>query len=265
MQRFELLKCVCLAAVFIFMAGFPGKAQDSFDNQPNDKNSVEPAGGKTTGEKTDAEPDAEPGKIWEISYKLKRGAKNVEIVPGFAPMQPVFFSGRKEYDTDGRRLSTFNIRWTRTIGTARGVTFQYFFELTPLAVAFNNEVKNPNYVSAKETPAEPPTIRRNAYGFGFQPANFRFIFKPRNRVKPFVQIGAGMMFFNKKMPVPQATSYNFTGDFGGGLYISTSRERPDKAIILSYRYFHISNFNTSDFNPGYNANIFSVGYSFSGW
>jgi hypothetical protein len=50
-----------------------------------------------------------------------------------------------------------------------------------------------------------------------------------------------------------------------GSTIVTDRESGSKAITLSDRYFRISNFNTSDFNPGYNANIFSVGYSFSGW
>ena len=261
------LACVCLAFVGFFIAGLPANAQNSLDNLPSgaaESESAERSEKKETEEKP-SEPNGEAAKRPEDSYKIPRGAKNFEIVPGFAPMQPVFFSGRKEYNTDGRRLSMMNVRWTRTIGTARGVTYQYFFELTPLAVAFNNEVANPQFVSEKETPDQPKTIRKTAYGFGFQPANFRFIFRPRQRVKPFVQIGAGMIFFNKKMPVPEATGYNFTGDFGGGLYIITDREGGTKAITLGYRYFHISNFNTSSFNPGYNANLFSIGYSFSGW
>jgi hypothetical protein len=28
----------------------------------------------------------------------------LDVDTGFAPMQPTFFSGRKEYDTDGRRF-----------------------------------------------------------------------------------------------------------------------------------------------------------------
>jgi hypothetical protein len=268
MQKSRFLMCICFAFVFVSIAGLPAAAQYSFDNQSSGNASVEPAekadekSSEKSSEKAD-KTDSESGKRPENLYRLRRGAKNIEIVPGYAPMQPVFFSGRKEYNTDGRRLSMMNVRWTRTIGTRRGITYQYFFELTPLAVAFNNEVKNPKFVSEKETPGEAKTMRKTAYGFGFQPANFRFIFMPRKRVKPFVQIGAGMIFFNRKMPVPEATSYNFTGDFGGGLYIVTDREGGGKAVTLSYRYFHISNFNTSEFNPGYNANVFSIGYSFS--
>ena len=264
MLKFRFLVCICFAFVIVGLTFLPAEAQNSFDNQPAGNESVEAPEKKETDKKAE-KTGTETGKRPEDSYKLQRGAKNIEIVPGFAPMQPVFFSGRKEYNTTGRRFSAVNVRWTRTIGTRRGVTYQYFFELTPFAVAFNNEAKNPNFVSEKETPGESPTIRKTAYGFGFQPANFRFIFRPRKRVKPFVQVGVGMIFFNKKMPVPEATSYNFTGDFGGGLYIVTDREGGSKAITLGYRYFHISNFNTSSFNPGYNANLFSLGYSFSGW
>jgi len=264
MLKFGFITCICF--VYIIIAGLPANAQNSFDNQTSGSSPVEPAEKKESGEKPgEKSADTKSVKRPEDSYKLQRGAKNFEIVPGFAPMQPVFFSGRKEYNTDGRRLATISVRWTRTIGTVRNVTYQYFFELTPLAVAYNNELANPNYVSDKETPAQSKTIRKTAYGFGFQPANFRLIFRSRKRVKPFVQVGAGMMFFNKKMPVPEATSYNFTGDFGGGVYIITDREGGSKAVTLCYRYFHISNFNTSSFNPGYNANIFSLGYSFSGW
>jgi hypothetical protein len=193
---------------------------------------------------------------------LKRGQRNIEIASSFAPMQPLFFSGRKEYNTDGRSFGMLNIRFLRNIGTAKNITTQYFFEVTPIAVAFNNEVKNPKFVSETATPQESKTIRKNAYGAGFQPVNFRFIFKPRSRIKPFAQVGAGMIFFNQKMPVPEATSYNFTGDFGGGVHIVTNKENARRALTLGWRYFHISNFNTSDFNPGYNASIFSVGYTF---
>lgn len=235
-----------LCTVFVFSANAQNSISDS-ENKPT-------------------ETENEPPKIVEkkkISYRLPRGKREFEIVSGFAPTQPTFFSGNKEYDTDGRKLGMFNIRWTRTFGTRKGVTYQYFFEVTPLAIAVNNEAKNPKYISETQTPKEPKKIKTTSYGAGFQPINFRFIFRPTSRIKPFVQIGAGMIFFNKKMPVTESTFYNFTGDFGGGFYYTLDRERQQKALVFGYRYFHISNFNTSKFNPGYNANIFYLGYSFS--
>lgn len=237
--------------LFFVALGFSAQAQHSLESEDEKTNAS--SENKTT--------EFESAK--KISYKLQRGKKSIEIVSGFAPTQPTFFSGNKEYNTDGRRFGMLNIRWTRTIGTPKNITYQYFFEVTPLAIAVNNEAKNPKFISKTETPKEPEKIKRTAYGVGIQPINFRFIFKPTKRIKPFVQIGAGMIFFNQKMPVTESTFYNFTGDFGGGIYYTLDRERQNKAIMMGYRYFHISNFNTSKFNPGYNANIFYIGYSFS--
>lgn len=212
----------------------------------------------------DDESDSDTEKALEkTSFRLERGEKEWTFISSFAPTQPLFLSGNKEYDTAGRKFGMLNIQFARTIGTKGPVTYQYFFEFTPLVVALNNEVRNPRFVSNTLTPSEPETIRKTAYGAGFQPANFRFLFRPNKRIKPFAQVGAGMMFFNQNMPVPESTNYNFTGDFGGGLHIMTNNEPNNRrALTLGYRYFHISNFNTSAFNPGYNASTFYIGYSF---
>lgn len=152
-----------------------------------------------------------------------------------------------------------SVRVGRVIGTAKGVTYQYFFEVIPAAFAIKNEVKNPQFVSEKETPLVPPTVRETTYGFGIQPAGFRFFFRPKSRWKPYVQLGAGFVFTSKPVPVPQSPSYNFIGDFGGGIIYSLKRRH---TINFNYRYFHISNMNIGKINPGYNANVFSIGYSF---
>lgn len=173
-------------------------------------------------------------------------------------MQPTFLSGRKEYETNGRKLALGSIKWGRIIGTVKGVTYEYFFDVTPVSFAMKNEVKNPYYRSPKETPEEPKTIRTNTYGFAVQPAAFKFIFLPRRRLKPFVRLGVGFLFTNKPVPVPESPNYNFIGDFGGGLMYNVQRRQ---TISLGYRYFHISNMNIGEINPGYNANIFYIGFS----
>lgn len=193
------------------------------------------------------------------NWKLKRGAIEFGVELGFAPTQPIFFSGKKEYDTSGRKFIMGSFRIGRVIGTAKGVTYEYFFEVIPVSFAFKNEVTNPAFVSEKETPKVPPTIRETTYGFGFEPAGFRFIFRPEKRIKPYIQLGAGFIFTSKPVPVPQSPRYNFIGDFGGGLMYSIKKRH---TINFNYRYFHISNMNIGEINPGYNANVFSVGYSF---
>lgn len=193
------------------------------------------------------------------NWQLRRGEKEIGVELGFSPLQPTFLSGRKEYDSSGRKFGMLSLRWGRNIGTAKGVSFEYRIEIIPVALAFKNEVKNSAFADSQTTPNISPTIRRTTYGFGFMPAGFRFFFLPKKRLKPFVSADAGFMFFKKPVPIPESTSYDFIGSFGGGVQYQIKR---DKAISVGYRYFHISNMNIGEINPGYNANIFYIGYSF---
>ena len=196
------------------------------------------------------------GKVLEqTNWKLLRGAKELSVEFGFAPMQPTFLSGREEYNTDGRKFMLASFRWGRVIGTTKGVTYEYLFEAMPLAFALRNEVRDPIDKGSKK----PFTIRREAtYGAAIHPAGFRFVFLPKHRLKPYVQTSAGFIFTQKPVPVPASPNYNFSGDFGGGLMYSVDKFR---TINFGYRYFHISNMNIGEINPGYNANIFYIGYS----
>lgn len=193
------------------------------------------------------------------NYNFLRGEKQINVEFGFSPFEPTNFTGPKEYNTAGRKFGIAAVRWGRVFGTVKGITYEYMFEANPFAISLKNEVENPDYVSPTATPNVLPTKRETSYGVGITPAVFRFYFFPKSRVKPFVQIGAGVLITNKPKPMPETTRLNFMGYWGGGLLFHTKR---NQAITLGYRYLHISNANTTDFNPGYNANVFSVGYSF---
>ena len=191
-------------------------------------------------------------------WKLKRGEKQINIEFGYSPFQPTFFA-EKEYDTSGRSFGIVSARWGRVIGTAKNITFEYQIEAVPLFVALKNEVVNPAYKSAAATPNEPPTIRETTTGFGFLPLGFRFLFLPRHRLKPFYAMHTGFACFSKKLPTPESLRFNFTGDVGGGLQYQMTRKT---AVSFGYRYYHISNINLGEKNPGYNANVFYTGFSF---
>ncbi len=206
----------------------------------------------------DSEDVPTPEELDENKWKLKRGAIEVGAEIGFAPMQPTFLSGHKEYDTTGRKFVSMNVQVGRVIGTVKGITYEYLFDVSPVNFAIQNEIVNPEYVSEEETPDTTPTIRENTYGFSFQPAKFRFTFMPKRRLKPYLEAGAGFLFTSKPIPVPESPRYNFIGDFGGGLMYHI---KPRQAVRFGYRYFHVSNMNIGEINPGYNANIFYVGYS----
>lgn len=206
-------------------------------------------------------PISEENKETQDEYKLRRGDKEVQFEFGISPFNPSNFAGPKEFDVYGRHLYMGTVRFGRVVGTKRNVSYEYMFGVTPLAVFEKNEVVNTAYVSSTATPNITPTKRETTYGIAFQPVNFKFIFLAKNRLKPFAQVGAGIMVTNKAVPVPRSTLFQLTGDFGGGLMYMLS---PKKAVSFGYKYFHISNGNINGKinNPGFNANVFYVNYSF---
>jgi hypothetical protein len=226
--------------------------------------------GKETGknpDKKDDSPDRDNADSDDTAnpplknYRLQRGAKDFNIEFGISPFNPSNFAGPKEFDVYGRDLNLITFRFGRVIGTKKNVTYQYMFGFSPLAIFTKNEVVNPDHVSDEETPTVPRTKRETTYGFGVQPVNFKFIFLAKNRLKPYAQVGTGILITNKAVPVPQSTLFQLTGDFGGGFMYMLS---PTKAVNLGYKYFHISNGNINGKinNPGFNANVFYLNYSF---
>lgn len=198
--------------------------------------------------------DEEPAPA---DWRLRRGEKQWNVEVGYSPFQPTFFA-EKEYDTEGRSFGMVSLRWGRVIGTVKNVTYEYQIEAVPLFLALKNEVRNPAFQSAAATPGEPPTLRETSYGVGFSPLGFRFLFLSKKRLKPFIALHTGFAYFSEPLPTPDSMRFNFTGDFGGGIQYQIKR---DRAISFGYRYYHISNINLGERNPGYNANIFYVGYS----
>lgn len=215
-----------------------------------------------TNESTDVQtPAGEKNTETQDDYKLRRGDKELQLEFGASPFNPSNFAGPKEFDVYGRHLYMASFRVGRVVGTKKNVSYQYLFGATPFAIFTKNEVANPAYVSPVAAPDVALTIRENTFGFGIQPVNFRFIFLAKNRLKPYVQVGAGLLFTNKAIPVPRSKPFNLTGDFGGGLMYMLSAKR---AVNFGYKYFHISNGNIGGKinNPGFNANVFYVNYSF---
>lgn len=259
-----LLVLVCFGVIVSAQEAAKENSSGDTSETPAAQGDAKPASKEnsvSTKEKPDAPKNKEEKKgIIEENYRLLRGEKEFSWFGGISPFNPSNFAGPKEYDVYGRDLHLTTFHFGRVIGTKGFVTYQYFFSASPLAVFTKNEVKNPAFISKEKTPNIAPTIRQTTWGFGVQPLNFRFMFLPDSRLKPFAQIGAGILITNKAVPVPYSKPLNFTGDFGGGIQFFTSRR---KAVTFGYKYFHISNGNIGgrEHNPGYNANVFYVSYS----
>jgi hypothetical protein len=73
--------------------------------------------------------------------------------------------------------------------------------------------------------------------------------------QPFVELGTGPMFSNRR--IPAATSrINFQSQLGFGLRLNANSDRP---WIIGYRFAHISNGGLEGRNPGVNVHSMMIG------
>ncbi len=99
------------------------------------------------------------------------------------------------------------------------------------------------------------------YGFAIAPLGFTMDVARHRRAHPFVEIAGGVIASAEPIPErqPDATGLNFLISLGGGIRWKTGRRNELQA---GYRFLHISNAFTTNFNPGVDNNVLYVGYSF---
>jgi len=110
-------------------------------------------------------------------------------------------------------------------------------------------------------PSQHPSPAHAVYGFGIAPLGFTLDLYRTRRFHPFAETMEGLIASTEPIPEnqPNASGLNFLFDLGGGVRWNVGSRQ---AVILGYRFLHISNAGTTSFNPGVDNNIFYVGYSF---
>lgn len=102
-------------------------------------------------------------------------------------------------------------------------------------------------------------VRPTKHAFGIAPLGLQVNFRPRKKLQPFVESSGGFLYFNKRTPNSTGTRFNFTADVGGGFEIKMKDKR---SLTVGYKYYHVSNGFRGIDNPGYDNNLFYIGYTF---
>lgn len=151
--------------------------------------------------------------------------------------------------TRDARFGIVSIRYSRRFNNSDRYNLKFVADATPLAVL------------DFRVPFASPPERRTTYGFGASPLGLQVNFRPRKKVQPFAGISGGMLYFDKQIPGPLGTHFQFTANLDGGVEIRLKNKR---AVILGYKYFHVSNGNRGVINPGIDNNVIYLGYTFFG-
>lgn len=186
----------------------------------------------------------------EDSYSLEKGMNEFGLWGGGSFHAPTLIG-----TTEDSKFFTVGLRYGRVFATSKRVAYEYTIDAVPLAV-----VSVPRFIVRQTEPGlfTVRKIHRRIYGAGISPIGFKANFRRQSRVQPFAGISGGFLYFREPVPVREATQFNFTFDFGGGVQILT---RSRRAFTLGYKYQHISNANRNPVNPGLDANVFYAGFS----
>jgi hypothetical protein len=206
----------------------------------------------TAGTSFAAAPGAESGAQNSGSaFGLEKAANEFGVWGGGSFSGPTLIGS-----TGDTRLGLLAFRYARVLARGDNLALRYTVDAVPVAT-LSFPVRE-----LIETPAPLGFVvreeRRNITGVGLAPVGFQLNFRRRARVQPFAQTSGGFLYFGERIPTAQGAQFNFTADFGGGVQWKTAARR---AWTIGYRYHHVSNGYRADVNPGFDSNLFYVGFS----
>lgn len=177
------------------------------------------------------------------------GKNELTVWGGFSPDSTVSLIGR----TPDARFGIVALQYARRFNNSDSVNLKYTADIIPAAF-----LNYPDF-EISGTPPSFRLVRPTRYAFGAAPLGLQINFRPRKNLQPFVAVTGGFLYFNQRIPNEIGTRFNFTADVGGGVEFRLDKKR---AVTVGYKYHHISNANRGIFNPGYDNNLFYVGYTF---
>lgn len=96
------------------------------------------------------------------------------------------------------------------------------------------------------------------FGGAVNPVNLTWNFADNHhRYVPYVEVGGGVLFTNKRVPSTTDSTTNFLTHASFGVHLFTQEKR---AVTFTAKYEHISNAGLSTPNPGINTMQFELGY-----
>jgi hypothetical protein len=155
--------------------------------------------------------------------------------------------------TPSAHYGQIGLRYGRVLLATKSVAFEWTIDAIPVAVLSNERL-----FAAISTPFVVGKMRKAVYGAGAAPVGLKFNFRRNRRVQPFGQATGGFLYFSEQVPVTNASQFNFTFDFSGGVQVVNSNRR---SFTIGYKYHHISNGYTGTFNPGVDVQMVFAGFS----
>lgn len=164
------------------------------------------------------------------------------------------------------------LRWTKIISSGPKGRWEYTNDILPIVVATHTPFyRDTSFERLAKVSTHDGAIRevtekvdsmipyhRTVYGIGWVPLGIRYTTPRPSFAQLTLGASGGGIYFDRRMPDPKETRFNFTLDLSALITIPIySKHR----ISAGYQFNHISNANTGRVNPGMNSSMWHFGYS----
>ena len=172
-----------------------------------------------------------------------------QMLAGYSPASSTWIG-----KADDRKFALAGFTYSYRCWALHSADISYTTGVLPVAVMLQPALRNSRAFSPRVVPAHA------VYGVGVLPLGFTAHFG-RRAVQPFFEMHGGIIASTEPVPsnAPDATGLNFLFDLGPGLRFKIGDYH---AISIGYKFLHISNAHTTNFNPGVDNNVIFVGFSF---
>ena len=185
---------------------------------------------------------------FSISAQDEEPGKNELMVwGGYAPAVRTFAIGGRTWDA---QLGIGALRYSHRFNNSDWVNLKYTLDASVLVMNYPDKIVSGTTIT--------PT-RETRVGIGLAPIGLQGNFRPRKKLQPFIGLALGFMPFTERTPNVTGKKLNFSTAGGGGIEYRLPNKR---AITFGYNFYHISNASRGIENPGYDAQLFFVGYTF---
>ncbi len=168
-----------------------------------------------------------------------------------------FANGSLQGTSQDRRLFLIGAAFNRLLARRSFAELSFTSQVIPFAVLREPYFIGTNIQALRNVP--PVTETRKNYGAGASPAGVRVNFLRRKKVRPFIGIEGGFLYFSRIALSSHASQFNFTVDGSAGVEFPLSLGR---AVSFAYMFQHMSNAYIARQNPGVDSHMLTLAYRF---
>lgn len=165
------------------------------------------------------------------------------------------------FDVPSRQVFLLGLRAEWVVETLGPLALATTADLLPVAVVTRTPTYRVIHITTplgNDVTIKEQTGSKAVYGAGAVPFGFKLFLRSSHSIRFFANSAVGGLWFTRDMPVPDARKFNISFEYGGGVELTN---QGGGALVLGYKFHHLSNANSAAANPGLEGNMFYFGLS----